>query len=223
MKNEMVYEVFKLTGPMNIDADWSKPQWKNIWPVDITNYLGAVPGFKPGAQAKMMYDEDNIYVIFHVIDRYVRCITDKINGPVWEDSCVEFFFAPDKNFPERYFNLETNCGGTPLMHFNIIPRKENIDLAEEDIKKIKIAHTMPAIVDPEIKNPVAWTLEYKIPLSMLSGYAPVDKPGPGVTWRANFYKIAENNSNPHYITWSPIIVEVPDFHLPKFFGILKFR
>jgi hypothetical protein len=208
---------------MKIDADWFKPQWEKIKPVDITNYMGEAPRFKPVVQAKMMYDNENLYVIFLVKDRFVRCITKDFNGPVWEDSCVEFFFSPDNNFPERYFNLEINCGGTPLMHYNTIAGKETTILDPDQIARIEIAHSLPQIVDPEINNQVTWSVEYRIPVKMFEKYSQVTYPKPGVEWRANFYKIAENNSNPHFITWSVVINDQPNFHLPQYFGLVKFQ
>jgi len=222
MDKEIVYEVLKMSGPVKVDGNWAGDKWKKIRALNITNYMGSVPAFKPSVQAKMAYDKENLFIIFRVKDQFVRCITKDINGPVWEDSCVEFFFSPDDNFPERYFNLEINCGGTPLMHYNRVPKKEITELAAEDIKMIQIAHTMPQIINPEIKLPVEWTIEYKIPLTMLEKYSRVVRPRSGINWRGNFYKIAENNSNPHYLTWAVVKNDIPDFHLPQFFGILKF-
>ena len=98
----------------------------------------------------------------------MRCITKEINVPVWKDSADEFFFSPDPKHPLLYFNVETNCGGTPLMHYNLVPKK-------------------------------------------------------GVAWKAIFYKVAENSSNPHYITWSVIENDQSDFHKPEFFGKLIFE
>ncbi|MDQ1296586.1 MAG: hypothetical protein QG611_564 [Bacteroidota bacterium] len=170
MKKLSEYEVSKLKASLKINGDWSKPQWRDIEPVDIKNYMGPVPQFKPVVQAKMMYDDINLYVIFKVEDCFVRCITDKINGPVWEDSCVEFFFAPDNNFPQKYFNLEINCGGTALMHYNLIAKQERVELSVDDIKKIEIAHILPKLIDPEITTPLNWTLEYKIPIKMIEKY-----------------------------------------------------
>lgn len=223
MKKVSVYNVKRLTQPMKIDGEWDKLQWNKIPVIDIANYMGTLPKFHPEVKAKMMYDNENIYIIFHVNDQYVRCLAKDINGRVWEDSCCEFFFSPDSGFPERYFNLEMNCGGTPLMHYNFIPRKGSKRLEIEDIKKIEIAHSLPQIIDPEIGDKVTWTLEYKIPLAMLKKYSGVTNPEKGVEWRANFYKIAENNSNPHYITWSVVENNKPDFHLPQFFGKLRFE
>jgi hypothetical protein len=223
MKQESVYNVSRLKKPMKIDGNWDKPQWQKAQVIDIVNYMGTIPGFRPVVKAKMMYDDENIFVIFQVQDQYVRCLTKDYNGPVWKDSCCEFFFSADSGFPERYFNLEMNCGGTPLMHYNLIPRKESKTLDIEDIKKIEIAHSLPQIIDPEMSSPVTWTLEYRIPLAMLEKYGGVTRPKKGVEWRANFYKIAENNSNPHYITWSVVENSKPNFHMPQFFGKLKFE
>lgn len=222
MKNKYVYEAARLAGTMKIDGDWSKPKWKNIPAVGISNHMGIRPGFFPQVKSKLMYDPDNLYVIFNVRDKFVRCLTKYINGPVWEDSCVEFFFSPDTGFQERYFNLEVNCGGTPLMHYNVIPREKITELDPADIKKIEIAHSLPCVIDPEIKDAVEWTLEYRIPLNFLKKYSHLTPPEPGVIWKANFYKIAGNNSNPHYLTWTVVKNSVPDFHLPAFFGDLKF-
>jgi len=218
-----VYKVTIAKKPVKIDANWDKKDWKKVPAADIVNYMGIIPEFKPEAQVKMMYDKENIYLIFRVKDRNVRCITNKINGPVWQDSAVEFFFAPDSELPLLYFNLETNCGGTALLHYNVIPRRESKKLTEEEIKQIELAHSLPEIVDPEIKEPVTWTLEYKIPFSLLEKYSKVTRPAKGVEWRANFYKIAENSSNPHYITWSRIEKPKPDFHVPQSFGKLIFE
>ena len=221
MKKE--YRVSRLFKPGSIDGNWNKPQWDRAETIEIGNYMGKIPVFTPRVQARMKYDNENLYVIFRVNDRYVRCITDEINGPVWEDSCVEFFFAPDTSLPGRYFNLEVNCGGTPLMHYNIIPRKEALSLAPEDIRMIEIAHSMPKIVEPEVDSSVMWSIEYRIPLELLIRYCDITRPGPGIKWMGNFYKISENSSNPHYITWSEVINPVPDFHLPQFFGVLNFQ
>jgi hypothetical protein len=223
VKRKYIYNVIRLKQSMSIDADWDKPQWKSIQAIELNNYMGEKPAYKPAAQAKMMYDDNNIYVIFHVKERFIRCVTNSINGSVSNDSCIELFFSPDTTFPLKYFNLETNCGGTALMHYNIVPRKEVKKLDVEDIRKIEIAHSLPQIIDPEIKDEATWTLEYRLPIEVLRKYSKVTQPGPGIKWKANFYKIADKTSNPHYLTWSFVNNIKPDFHLPQFFGILRFE
>lgn len=223
LKTDSLYRVTKTGQPMPIDGNWDKPQWQAIEAIDIKHLMGDTPVFLPTVKAKMLYDTGNLYVIFRVEDRYVRSVTTVTNGPVWEDSCVELFFSPDTSAPDQYFNLEINCGGAALMKYNIIPRKEYKSLDPEDIEMIEIAHSLPDQIIKEIIDPVTWTLEYRLPFELLEKYAPVIRPGSGVTWRANFYKIADKTSNPHYLTWSLIDQDEPDFHLPGFFGKLIFQ
>lgn len=51
----------------------------------------------------------------------------------------------------------------------------------------------------------------------------IERPRPGVTWRANFCKCADDSSRPHWLTWSPVTDSEPAFHRPKYFGILEFE
>jgi hypothetical protein len=211
------YSVKRASQAVDVNDKWSDAVWKGVESVKIQNYMGEIPKFKPQAEAKMVYDDNFIYVIYRVKDRYVRSITQKINGKVWEDSAVEFFFSPEANNPMNYFNLEINCGGTPLLFHK--KGKPTI----EDIQKIEIAASLPKVVDPEITKRVTWTMSFKIPLVMLEKYTNVVRPKAGVSWRANFYKIAEINSNKHYITWNVVKNPTPQFHLPQYFGVLNFQ
>jgi hypothetical protein len=211
-----VYVVKRLKGSIAIDGDWNKKAWKKIKPVRITHDIINIPAFHPQTEVKMCYDTGSLYVIFLVHDRNVRSLTTQLGGPVWKDAAVEFFFCTDTTRPDRYFNLEINCGGTPLLGYNSVRPDSN------DIRSIQIAHSMPQVVDPEVVGPIDWTIEYRIPLAMLAKYACMTKPARGVSWKANFCKIAENNSNPHHMTWSPIDDPHPNFHMPRFFGRLQF-
>jgi hypothetical protein len=136
---------------------------------------------------------------------------------------VEFFFTPGENLEQGYFNIEVNCGGAALfMH----RRERDLDVTavnEADAQLMKIEHTMPARVDPEIPHPLSWGIQYRVPFSALRGYAPVVDPAPGVIWKANFYKCGDETSHPHWLAWSPIDLPRPDFHQKSYFGILEFK
>jgi hypothetical protein len=113
----------------------------------------------------------------------------------------------------------------PLMHYNAGASREITDLKPEEIKKIEIAHSYTPADDKEIPGPLTWTLEYKIPLTMLEKYSQVTHPSKGVTWRANFYKIAHKSSSAHYASWNPVDIgpEDVDMHRPEYFGVLNFQ
>lgn len=218
-----VYQVNRLEGEILIDGVWDKPIWENVPTVEITHYMGNKPQFLPSTFAKLLYDDENIYGIFLVKDKFVHCLVQETNGHVSGDSCVEFFFSPDESKPLFYFNLEINCGGVPLMQYVTVPRKEYVFIDEAEIGKVEIAHSLPQKVFPEIVEDITWTIEFKLPFKILKQYAGISHPESGVKWKANFYKTASTTRNPHYLTWSHVDQPKPDFHLPQYFGTLVFK
>ena len=223
IKEPSKYQVKKLAVPMAIDANWDKPQWQKVEPLDIKLFMGDKPQHQPKVQAKVLYDSDNIYVIFRTEDKYVRAIATEYDGAVWEDSCVEFFFTPGGNISEGYFNLETNCIGTILLRYQLEPDENQTPLKHAEIDQVEIAHSLPRkVLDSEITEPTTWTLEYRIPFKIIEKYTKVTRPAPGVVWRANFYKCGDKTSYPHWLTWSLVENDTPNFHLPEYFGIIEF-
>ena len=216
------YQVSRLEKPFEPDGNWNKPHWQKIHELTLTHWMGPVPQFRPVVNAKMMYDDDALWVIFKVEDHYVRSVATEINGRVWEDSCVEFFFSPDLKKPLAYFNLEMNAGGVPLFHYKD-PANSSAGLPPtEDIQKIIRRGSLPKTTDPEIKTPITWTMEYRLPLEIIKKLSDAAQPSPGVRWHANFYKCGDKTSSPHWITWAKVNHPVPNFHLPQFFGVIEF-
>ena len=217
------YKVQKISIQPEINAVWDKLPWTGIEPLQIKHYMGDKPEHFPFTQAKMAYDNAAVYIIFRVEDRYVKALADKNQGPVYLDSCVEFFFSPENDIKEGYFNLEMNCGGTMLFHHQMEPRTSQTLISEAHIQQVEVAHTLPEIVDPEIETDTTWIVEYRIPFSVLSNYHSFPSPEAGTVWRANFYKCADETSHPHWLTWAPVDFPKPNFHLPQYFGILEFQ
>lgn len=224
-KQAMEYHVKRVAEPVPVDAGWDAVPWNGVEPLELKHYMGSKPEHFPRVQAKMAYDAQAVYVMFRVDDNYVRAVAQRHHGAVYRDSCVEFFFAPGTDTAKGYFNLEMNCGGTMLLHYQLVPRKNLVPFTEQEIETIDVAHSLPKIVDPEIRKPTTWTVAYRFPVELLEKYFPskVAQPGPGVTWRANFYKCADATSHPHWLTWAPVKRPRPDFHRPEFFGRLHFE
>ncbi len=218
-----IYKVSKLNQRPDINAVWDKAPWNGIKSLQLTHYMGEKPEHFPFTEAKIAYDNLAIYVIFKVEDRYVKAVHSNHQDPVYTDSCVEFFFSPKENSDQGYFNLEMNCGGTMLFHHQTAPRTNQVPIAEADVAQVEVAHSMPAIVDPEIEEDTTWYVEYRIPFSVLASYRDFPIPENGTVWRANLYKCADATSHPHWLTWAFIDLPSPNFHQPDFFGILEFQ
>jgi cellulose/xylan binding protein with CBM9 domain len=219
----MQYTVKRAFEAINLANEWNTGQWKQANVLEIANYMGDKPEHFPKTQVKLLYDADNLYVSFRVDDQYVRAIADQTHGKVYHDSCVEFFFTPDTELEDIYFNLETNCSGTMLFHCNDKKNKTEKHVEAADCEKVELCHSLPKIIADEITEPISWTLSYKIPFDVIAKYSKMLKPQSGVTWKANFYKCADKTSHPHWLTWSFIDNPIPCFHLPQYFGVLKFE
>lgn len=217
-----VYCVQRLVRDVQIDARWDKHPWIEISPLLLDHYMGGQPDHFPDVRAKLAYDDDALYVIFQVEDSYVCARKGSYQEQVCEDSCVEFFFTPGGDISYGYFNLEVNCGGTALFHHQMRRQVADVPVSVEDFSQVQIAHTLPKIVEPEITKSTTWVVEYSLPFVILAKYAPFTQPDSGVVWRANFYKCADQSSHPHWLTWAPVGLILPDFHRPEYFGRLVF-
>lgn len=222
-----VYTIERAVETPKLDGAWDGPGWKDVPSLDVAHfYRTDLSDHRPKTQAKVVYDDTGLYVHFRVEDRYVRTIETKYHGKVWEDACVEFFVQPK---PDRgYFNFEMNSGGTLLLSYHENPEWKGTTLREEgDVpwalaKTVEVYHSLPKTVDPEREEPVTWELAYHIPFEVLEAYVGPVRDVAGHTWRANFYKCAENNSHPHWASWS-LITAALDFHRPEFFSEIQFE
>jgi hypothetical protein len=216
------YVVMRLARPITIDARWKKYPWAEIPHLSLNHHMGDMPEHYPVVRVKLAYDQDGLYAIFKVEDRYVCARKHVYQERVCEDSCVEFFFTPCEDINNGYFNLEVNCGGTVFFQHQLGRHIVDKPVSVPDFNQLIIAHSLPKIVDPEITESITWVVEYCLPFAILANYAPLIQPSSGVTWRVNFYKCADACSYPHWLTWSPVDLPTPDFHRPEFFGDLIF-
>ena len=161
------------------------------------------------------YDADTIYIKYFVLEKDVIAKYININDPVYKDSCVEFFIAFDGE--ENYYNFEFNSKGTCLAQ-NGNSKNERNFLAVSSIKKIK---TISTFRNNKEGGFVEWELIVAIPREVFS-YDHINDFS-GKKAKMNLYKCGDDLPKPHYLCWSPIQSEEPNFHLPEFFGEATFQ
>lgn len=203
--------------------DFHAPPWNGLETHTLHHAMGEPPLYRPMTQFKIGYGGHAVFLIFKVMDAYVRAVAERYQDPVFKDSCVEFFFSPAPGVAEGYFNLEVNCCGVALFEFHPGKGKEAIRIPETVFREIGIACHLHGKIDPEIASPLTWSLAVMLPIDILSNFRPVVWPEPGLAWRANFHKCADLSSHPHWLTWAKIDFPTPRFHLPEFFGTLLFQ
>jgi hypothetical protein len=206
-------------------VNWDSPAWSRATTAALEHFRPEGSSHRPKTQVRLLYDGNGIHGIFHVEDRYVRCVHTAYMGEVYKDSCVEFFIKPRQG--RGYFNFEFNCGGALRAGYIIDPTrvgdgfKEWFALPAPDGAAVRVNHSLPAVVDPEIGEPLTWTLAFFIPFALLEKYSGTPGRAAGQTWRGNFYKCADASSRPHWASWAPLAGR--NFHLPNCFGAIRFE
>lgn len=219
----MKYQVKRVAGAVALDAPWESADWRDVPVMKILSARPESSAHRPETELKLQYGDEGFYGLFQVKDRYIRCVAQGFQASVCQDSCVEFFVAPP--FP-GYFNFEMNCGGAVLTYYvrdntrTGAGFKDYAVIPDEWMKELKIFHTMPERVEPEVTEPTIWRVGFHIPFGFLRHYGEFATPRAGTFWRANAYKCGDRTSHPHWLSWNP--VRELNFHLPEDFGVLEF-
>lgn len=180
----------------------------------IDNLLWSNNGYFPRVTFSMAYTDHSILLKYFVKEKYPVANCTQINDLVYKDSCVEFFLSFDNG--TNYYNLEFNCIGTAYGAYG----------------KVKPDRTLlPAIVLAQIKSFIQiniadkegftqWEITLDIPFDIFiyDNIASLE----GIECKANFYKCGDETPEPHYLSWNNILSTEPNFHLPEFFGTVKF-
>jgi len=209
----------------DLTGAWDGPVWQQAETLEIGCFRPEGSDHRPQTQVRLVYNKKGLSGIFRVQDRYVRCVHNGYMAAVYKDSCVEIFLQPK---PEKgYFNFEFNCGGALRCSYIVDPAREGSGFKEYyplhagDAGSISIYHSMPPVVDPEIEEPVVWSLAFFIPFMLIEKYAgPIGRVA-GQEWRANVYKCADETSHPHWASWAPLAAR--NFHLPDCFDAIRFE
>jgi hypothetical protein len=170
------------------------------------------------ASFDIFHDGKVIYLLYYVQEKQVRAVNTEYHSPVWEDSCVEFFFSL-KGDENRYYNFEFNAIGTILAAYGK-DRHNRTPLPVEVLDKLEVLPSLGRDPIGVINEPVKWNLQVRIPQEAFI-FTPMDDLS-GVDGYANFYKCGDKLNSPHYLSWNPVLTEQPDFHTPRFFRHLSF-
>jgi hypothetical protein len=209
-----------------LKGEWDTAPWSEANCIKLEHWVARSSEHHPEVNVKALWNSKGIFVFFKVNDKYVRSIRTDYQASVCQDSCVEFFVKPLSD--KGYFNFEINCGGTMLLYYiedsTIIPGRgfAKYEQVPSNLGKlVQIYHSLPQIVYPELPFEVTWKLEYFIPFALFEQYLGKLNVAPGTEWRGNFYKCADGTSHPHWASWSSLEGNA-SFHLPQYFGVLKF-
>ena len=181
----------------------------NNWPEDYP--------YSPKAEFRIAFTSDAFLLNYRVVEETVRAQYGEDNEQVWTDSCMEFFLSPDKD-SDVYYNLETNCIATVLLGV----RGGDVEKSHASKQLLATIKRWSSLGRVPFEQHVAegeWQTAFVVPFEVywhhdLQSLMEENR----CVMRANFYKCGDLLPKPHFLSWSPIDYEKPNFHLPRFFG-----
>lgn len=187
----------------------ASPDWNNIPHVTLehTGWLTPCP---VSAKAQLCHNDTSLFVRMEAEESDIRATLTGTLDQVCNDSCLEFFFAPDAN-DKRYFNFECNPLGNMYLGFGA----ERNTRVRQIVKNTAMFDIQPFTTDK------GWGVTITIPLAYLRLYFPAFTFSGEAA--CNFYKCGDETKVPHYLAWSPLTCENPDYHRREDFGQLIFE
>ncbi len=171
----------------------------------------------PQVEFAIAHTGSHILLNFRLADNEVRATEIRDDGRVWEDSCCEFFLSPDCN--DCYYNFECNATGRLLLHAGVKPDRPGAP--QNILDSVRRWSSLGREPFDNRRGDISWQLSEIIPASALFIHQLSSFNGLDMT--ANFYKCGDLLTKPHFLSWSPIVLEKPMFHCPEFFGCIHFE
>jgi len=177
--------------------------------------------YRPETEFRLAYDDNFIYVNLRTFEDDPKMTVTKRNGPVWCDSCMEFFCTPASDLDHGYFNFEMNSYPSLLLHYGLVPGDENRHEVDWPMEAFSLERK-----NGEIDGRKYWELYLSVPFELFKHYVPTFEAKSGTKIRANLFKCGDETPIPHFGCYFPIdAADIPEpaFHVPKYFGELIFE
>ena len=203
----------KLDGKLD-EAAWGKAQ-------STGPFVRTMDGSKAesGAEAKVLWDDKNLYVAFQMEDKDVWTTLANRDDKLWTEEAVEMFIDADGD-GKTYVELQTNPKGTIFDSYLPTYRANQNDFDSG----MKVAVNVDGTLDKRDDVDKGWTVEMEIPLVAAKGKEATMKNVPpvlGTVWKVNFFRMDMPGGKAQQASsWSPPLVG--DFHALDKFGELVF-
>ena len=197
---KQVYPITKVEGEIKWEQIQEIPIDKVLWTEDY--------GIR--AKGQLCYDDENLYVHMSAVEKDIRAENTEPLSPVYEDSCLELFFMLPGS--ENYFNFEINPNGVLNAEFG--PEKtDRIEIVRKDAKEYFDIRTD--------RTDDGWEAYYRIPLKYIRLFYPEYSFKGKIS--ADMFKCGNKTVNKHYLSWTDIDLDKPNFHCPQYFGECVFK
>jgi hypothetical protein len=228
-RNTNAYLVKRASEPLVIDGMLDEAAWRDA---ELTgNFLIYTDSSDPeyGTQAKMLWDDDYLYIAVIMTDRDVWAEMTSW-GP--DDRCLcseevaEVFIDPDGD-GSMYIEIEVNPFETVM---DLTVSKALAEGGKADMhwkfEGLKVGVEVYGTLNESSDYDKKWVCEMALPFKAMAFSAPTKNfpPEPSDTWRLNVYRYNYDRNdieNPELSAWNPTGLG-RGFHAPNKFGCVIF-
>ena len=204
---------------IKLDGKLDEPAWQTAMSTGVFVKTLDGTGADQKTEAKVLWDDKNLYVAFQMEDKDVWATLAKPDDKLWTEEAVEVFIDADGD-EKSYVELQTNPKGAIFDSYLPTVRGNQNDWSSN----MKVAVNVDGTVDNRDDQDKGWTVEMAIPLEAAKGKEATMKnvpPTVGNVWRVNFFRMDMPKGKPQAGTaWSPPLTG--DFHTLSRFGQLLF-
>jgi hypothetical protein len=213
------YDIYRAAGRIVVDGKLDEPAWEQAPSAGDFHFNWWKEGEKEQTVAKILWDDENLYVGYYCNDKHIAAEVIERHGPVSLDDSVEIFLSPNPAKIRNYYGFEMNVIGT-MLNFIRADWYQGPFNSEPEGVRLRTSH-YGVRVKHDSPDDQHWILEVAIPLKNFARDAAHTPPREGDEWRLNLNR-AGGKTNAQYSTWSPVKTERPNFHVPEAFGWVRF-
>lgn len=214
------YKIYRAPSAIKIDAKLDEDAWQKAPRTSDFNFNWWSEGEKESTIARMLWDDEALYVSYFCKDRHISASVTQRHGPVSKDDCVEIFLSPNPNKVRNYYTFEINAIGTMLNRCRTDWWTGPPTWEPEGVRYRTSFHDQPR--KEESAEDDHWIVELAIPFQNFARDAAHSPPQQGDQWRLNLNRTG-GITNRQDSTWSPIANGSKSFHTPEAFGLVQFE
>lgn len=212
-------EVHRAAGPILVDGQLDEEAWKRAEVVEFVFPWEKQTGAKQKTRARLLWDDENLYVAYECEDSDVRADYIFRDDPTYKDDAVEIFLNPNPKQSAAYIGLEMNARGTLYDYLMLVGQGLLAGLQLDGVKlKTRVNGTLNGSGDTDR----GWVLELAIPFRSFEGLAKAKPPAKGEEWRLNLNRWDGTEPNRRLSQWSDSGLPAPNPHRVERFGRVLF-
>ncbi|MFN0168427.1 MAG: carbohydrate-binding family 9-like protein [Bryobacteraceae bacterium] len=213
------YDILRTPSAIKVDGRLDERAWRRAKPAGDFHFNWWTAGAKEQTVAKLLWDDDRLYVSYYCHDKHISATVTERHGPVSKDDCVEIFLSPNPSKPRNYYGFEMNVIGT-MLNFRIADWWTGKPQWEPEGVELRTSYFGLPKKDESPRDD-HWTLEVSIPFRNFARDAAHVPPRDGDEWRIGLNR-AGGVTDAQYSTWAPVATPTPNFHVPESFGYVRF-